>query len=122
MWKYVSRRVKDVYDKTYNVLDLRRNRFVCQIEGFSSSPSSLSRNNRNDDHLLRNSSLVVKSSSTGNSELCFLYLHNRHGSNSKSSSSSSRREDFHQKDYQTYARLQNTWLGALTWVSGNLNL
>jgi hypothetical protein len=117
MWKYVSRRVKDVYDKTYNVLDLRRTRFPGQIDGISSPSSQPAGNTANEHHLIRNSSLA-RSSINGNDELCFLYLHNRHNGSHSKSSKSSRSEDFN-KDYYSYARLQSTWIGALTWVCKN---
>ena len=105
MWKYVSRRIKDTVEKTYNVLDATRT-WSCGGAGEKICPltdaSSVEQQSQQEKEHKRKLILCILSS-------------NNNGTNSSSSSGNEGyNENIGAKHQQ---RLNHTWVGALTWVS-----
>ncbi|XP_058822673.1 DAP3-binding cell death enhancer 1-like [Topomyia yanbarensis] len=122
MWKYVSRRIRDVCDRTYNVLDVRRpcqyggERF-CVENNYSAADSQQQQKHPQQDNEcninLRNE--LIKGS------YCLLNVGKRHvvvypnrAHNYDTGSNSSDREGFSRKEYCSF---QRSWIGAITWSS-----
>lgn len=108
MWKYVSRRIRDVCDKTCNVLDVRRP-WQCGSERIcvDNLPGE-----RQDEKIERSNSDGPKVTS-----FCLLKLSDHvpgGGKRSDTGSNNSEKEGFRRKEYCSF---QHSWIGAITWTS-----
>ncbi|XP_053695341.1 DAP3-binding cell death enhancer 1-like [Sabethes cyaneus] len=111
MWKYVARRIRDVYDRTHNVLDVRRpcqygaERF-CTTEGTQHQPC-------NEQFKIQFRNEYIRGS------YCLLNVGNRQitvapdgRQSNESGSNSSGRDGFRRKEFCPF---QHSWIGAITW-------
>lgn len=117
MWKYVSRRIRDSVEKTYNVLETRRT-WTC---GGEKVPTSANGNasapvvspGANDEAFAEPQDAVQRYERKPDGVYSYCFTKNRwHGS----SSSSSGQDDFKQ-NYGSGCNYQQNFLGALTWSS-----
>lgn len=105
MWKYVSRRIRDVYDKTANVLEVRRTWNCGQGERFCAEnlPEDGEKNEAN------------------GKRYCLLYVARPNklcgGSRKEygTGSNSGDQEGFKRKEYHP-PHFEHSWLGAITWT------
>lgn len=110
MWKYVSRRIRDVYDKTANVLEVRRTWNCGQGERFCA------------DKLPEENVGAGEDGGANGRRYCLLHVArpNQLGSGTQkeygTGSNSSEREGFRRKEYH-HPHCEHSWLGAITWTS-----
>uniref|UniRef100_A0A182IJM5 Uncharacterized protein n=1 Tax=Anopheles atroparvus TaxID=41427 RepID=A0A182IJM5_ANOAO len=108
MWKYVSRRIRDVYDKTANVLEVRRTWNCGQGERFCA------------DNLPEEGVGTGVDNGANGKRYCLLYVArpNELGSGTQkeygTGSNSYEREGFKRKEYH-HPQFEHSWLGAITW-------
>lgn len=117
MWKYVSRRIRDVCDRTYNVLDTRRP-WQCGGERFCAE------NNHPEDHQTQQQQerkYCKRDESVPGATYCLLNVFKKNQSvagakpwNNDTGSNHSEREGFRRKEF---CPSQHSWVGAITWVS-----
>ncbi|XP_058451945.1 uncharacterized protein LOC131430759 [Malaya genurostris] len=120
MWKYVSRRIRDVCDRTCNVLDIRR---PCQYGGErlcveNNVPcGDLQQQPRQDEHKINLRNELIKGSycllNVGKRQVV-VYPNWKHTNGTGSNSHSSERDGFRKKEYCSF---QHSWIGAITWSS-----
>lgn len=116
MWKYVSRRIRDSFERTYNVLEHHRS-WTCGGNGSGEKSSGGTTNTvcshpEDADRDKQSASVVLAEKLT----LCVTPFHHNHSRNqgSSSSSSSSSDDDFRRPPN---CEFQQNVLGALTWSS-----
>ncbi|XP_053679655.1 uncharacterized protein LOC128730606 [Anopheles nili] len=113
MWKYVSRRIRDVYDKTANVLEVRRTWNCGAKERFCADNSP--------DNGSGCSGTEQQQDADGR-RFCLLHAArpNQLGDHERkeygTGSNHSEREGFRRKEYQQ-APFDHSWIGAITWTS-----
>lgn len=108
MWKYVSRRIRDVCDRTYTVLDVRRP-WQCGGERLCSENLSGDGQQPKDEKEKANASFCLLNVAKSNIELSRERTqHYNTGSNS------SYKEGFRRKEFCSF---QPNWIGAITWTS-----
>ncbi|XP_055547074.1 DAP3-binding cell death enhancer 1-like [Wyeomyia smithii] len=112
MWKYVARRIRDVYDRTHNVLDVRR---PCQYgaERFCSTGVPQHQQQQNEQFKIQFRNEYIRGS------YCLLNVANRQitvvrdGEQfNESGSNNSGRDGFRRKEFCPF---QHSWIGAITW-------
>lgn len=109
MWKYVSRRVKDTLERTYNVLDVGRTSFCSTsgVGGDSSCPDGVSEGRQNDCRL------VLYKKRGG----CLSWFKEDSGRFSGKDGEQTERER-QEKERLNRQEVAQSWWSALTWVSG----
>lgn len=115
MWKYVSRRIRDVCDRTYTVLDVRRP-WQCGGERLCSES-----NLPGDGQQQQSKDEKVAQQENPNVSFCLLRLAKSHLELSRyrkqqygTGSNSSDKEGFRRKECSS---VQPNWIGAITWTS-----
>lgn len=119
MWKYVSRRIRDVCDRTYNVLDVRR--------PFQRGGERFCAENFSDDGPAGKDAGGGQADGKGPTSYCSLLnvvvprkqlglAAGRIQRNDTGSSGSDGGEGFRRKDYCPPPQ-QHSWVGAITWTS-----
>lgn len=114
MWKYVSRRIRDVCDRTYTVLDVRRP-WQCGGERLCSENLS------GDGQQQQSKDEKVPQQEKSNASFCLLRVAKSHLELSRerkqhydTGSNSSDKEGFRRKEFCSF---QPNWIGAITWTS-----
>ncbi|XP_065078167.1 uncharacterized protein LOC135701330 [Ochlerotatus camptorhynchus] len=114
MWKYVSRRIRDVCDRTYTVLDVRRP-WQCGGERLCSE------NNLPGDGQQQSKDEKVPQREKAKASYCLLSVARSHLELSRerkqhydTGSNSSDKEGFRRKEYCSF---QPNWIGAITWTN-----
>lgn len=115
MWKYVSRRIRDVCDRTYTILDVRRP-WQCGGERLCNE-SNLAGDGQQQQHKEEKLPEQEKPSAS----YCLLNVAKSHLEVSRerkqhydTGSNSSDEEGFRRKEYCSF---QPNWIGAITWTS-----
>lgn len=118
MWKYVSRRIRDVCDRTYTVLDVRRP-WQCGGERLCSENNLSGDQQQKQEGKLHH--LQQNENPKEGSSYCLLSVAKRHlevgrekDRKNDTGSNSSEREGFRRKEYCSF---QHSWVGAITWTS-----
>lgn len=108
MWKYVSRRIRDVYDKTANVLEVRRTWNCGQGERFCAETGH--EEGLGEDHGANGKRYCLLHVARPNKLGCGFRKEYGTGSNN------SDQEGFKRKDYH-HPHFEHSWIGAITWTS-----
>lgn len=108
MWKYVSRRIRDVCDRTYNVLDVRRP-WQCGGERFCAE-GNLCEEERKDGVGQRKIPYCVQQVAPWKQPPVRIGSHSRNDTGSNHSG----REGFRRKSFCPF---ESNWIGAITWTS-----
>lgn len=118
MWKYVSRRIRDVCDRTYTVLDVRRpwqcgGERLCSDNNLPGDGQQQQQQQSNDEK--------VPQQEQANASYCLLSVARGHHELSRerkqhydTGSNSSDKEGFRRKECSSF---QPNWVGAITWTS-----
>lgn len=120
MWKYVSRRIRDVCERTYNVLDVRRP-WQCGGERLCSENSVPSSGGDGHQQQQQQPTKDEKVRPANNASFCLLSVARRNLELSRerrqrfdTGSNSSGKEGFRRKECSFF---QPNWIGAITWTS-----
>lgn len=120
MWKYVSRRIRDVCDRTYTVLDVRRP-WQCGGERLCSESNLPGGDGQQQQQQPSKDEKVPQQGQAPNGSYCLLNVAQSHlelGRERKqhygTGSNSSDKEGFRRKECSSF---QPNWIGAITWTS-----